>query len=205
MSILHLVEDFGGARRGTGPGGTAMDDEEIETRRLAAFEEGYQAGWDDAIQAHTKDKMRITSDLAQNLLDMSFTYNEAYTHLFRELRPLLVEIVDKLLPRMMRRSIGPRIVEELQAAASDNLRGETHILVNPDLVEMVSALVEQDGAFPVSIRGDASLAEGQAQLSLPDREIEINLDEMIAEISSALEAFTHDLQKEDKDERKQAV
>ncbi|WP_323763771.1 ABC transporter ATP-binding protein [Marinovum sp.] len=204
MTIAHLLEDFGGARRGT-LADTTMDEEEIETRRLAAFEEGYQAGWDDAVQAHTKDKLRITSDLAQNLLDMSFTYNEAYSHLFRELRPLLVEIVDKLLPRMLRRSIGPRIVEELQSAAADGLRGEAHILVNPEVVETVAALVEHDGAFPVSIRGDATLAEGQAQLSLSDREIEINLDEMIAEISAALDAFTHDLQKEDLDERKQAV
>jgi len=204
MSLLHLLEDFGGTRGAAGSH-PAPNDEEIETRRLAAFEEGYQAGWDDALHAHTQDRMRLTSDLAQNLLDMSFTYNEAYTHLFRELRPLLVEIVDKLLPRMLRHSIGPRIVEELQAAATDTLRGEAHILVNPDVAETVAALVAQDGAFPVSIRGDAALTEGQAQLSLPDREIEINLDQMIAEISSALEAFTHDLQKEDPDDRKHAV
>lgn len=205
MTIAHLLEDFGGTRREAAGGGAVLDEEEIETRRLAAFEEGYQAGWEDAVQAHTKDKLRITSDLAQNLLDLSFTYNEAYTHLFRELRPLLVEIVDTLLPRLLRRSIGPRIVEELQAAAAESLRGEVHILVNPAVVELVETLVEQDGAMPVSVRGDAGLAEGQAQLSLSDREIEINLDEMIAEISSALDAFTHDLQKEDPDERSQAV
>ena len=90
MSLLHLLEDFGGTRGAAGSH-PAPNDEEIETRRLAAFEEGYQAGWDDALHAHTQDRMRLTSDLAQNLLDMSFTYNEAYTHLFRELRPLLIE------------------------------------------------------------------------------------------------------------------
>lgn len=205
MSITHLLEDFGGPRAQALPSMSAPDEEELETRRLAAFEEGYQAGWDDAVQAHTKDKLRITSDLAQNLLDMSFTYNEAYTHLFRDLRPLLKEIVDKLLPRTMRDVIGPRIVEELQRAATSNLSGEAHILVNPGLVDLVGSLIEREDSFPVSVRGDARLAEGQAQLSLSDREIEINLDEIIAEISAALDAFTHDLQKEEPNERNQSL
>jgi hypothetical protein len=43
MSLLHLLEDFGGARGAAG-GHPAPNDEELETRRLAAFEEGYQAG-----------------------------------------------------------------------------------------------------------------------------------------------------------------
>lgn len=205
MSITHLLEDFGGPRPQAVPTMPVPDEEELETRRLAAFEEGYQAGWDDAVQAHTKDKLRITSDLAQNLLDMSFTYNEAYTHLFRDLRPLLKDIVDKLLPRTMRGVVGPRIVEELQTAATGNLSSEAHILVNPDLVELVESLIEREDSFPVSVRGDARLAEGQAQLSLADREIEINLDETIAEISAALDAFTHDLQKEEPNERNQAL
>lgn len=205
MSITHLLEDFGGPRMQAAPNIPAPDEEELETRRLAAFEEGYQAGWDDAVQAHTKDKLRITSDLAQNLLDMSFTYNEAYTHLFRDLRPLLKEIVDKLLPRTMRGVIGPRIVEELQKAATGNLSSEAHILVNPGLVELVESLIEREESFPVSVRGDSRLAEGQAQLSLSDREVEINLDEIIAEISAALDAFTHDLQKEEPNERNQVL
>lgn len=205
MSIEHLLEDFGGPRQPTQPCAAVPDEEEIETRRLAAFEEGYQAGWDDSVQAHTKDKLRVTSDLAQNLLDMSFTFNEAYAHLFRELRPLLKEVVDKLLPEMMRRAIGPRVIEELQKAATDNLSGNVHVVVSPGDVGLVEHLVGQQDSFPVSVRGDATLAEGQAQLSLAHREIEINLDEMISEISAALDAFTHDLQKEDMNERKQAV
>lgn len=205
MSIQHLLEDFGGGRRSASQSAAAPDEEELETRRLAAFEEGYRAGWDDAIAVHAKDKLRITSDLAQNLLDMSFTYNEAYTHLFRELRPLLREMVDKLLPQVMRRAIGPRIIEQLQTAAAENLGGDAHILVNPALVDLVETLVEQENSFPVSVRGEPGLAEGQAQLSLSDREIEINLDEMVAEISSAIDAFTHDLQKEDTYERQNVV
>ncbi|TNF20184.1 MAG: ABC transporter ATP-binding protein [Rhodobacteraceae bacterium] len=205
MSILHLLEDFGGPRPQALSTVPVPDEEELETRRLAAFEEGYQAGWDDAVAAHTKEKLRITSDLAQNLLDMSFTYNEAYTHLFRDLRPLLKEIVDKLLPRTMGRVIGPRIIEELQRAATGNLSSEAHILVNPGVVDMVESLVKREESFPVSVRGDARLAEGQAQLSLPDREVEINLDEIIAEISAALDAFTHDLQKEEPNERNQTL
>ncbi|MCJ7871017.1 ABC transporter ATP-binding protein [Marinovum sp. 2_MG-2023] len=204
MTIGHLLEDFGGTRAAaTTP--VLQDDEEIETRRLAAFEEGYQAGWDDAVQAHAKDKIRLTSDLAQNLLDLSFTYNEAYSHLLREMRPLLIEIIDKLLPEVMRRSIGPRIVEELQNAASENLACDAHILVHPGLVETVESLIEREDSFPVLIRGDVKMAEGQAQLSLADREIEINLDDVISEISAALDAFTLDLQKEDSHGRQHAV
>lgn len=205
MSIAHLLEDFAARPVGLEAPARAVDPQELETRRLAAFQEGYRAGGEDARQAQIKDRRHLSSELTQNLLDLSFTYTEAHTHLFRELRPLLVEIVDKLLPRLMRASIGPRIIEELQAAAGESLRGEAHILVNPALVGTVETLVGPGLGFPVTVRGDAGLGEGQAQLSLPSREVEINLDALIAEIATALEAFTHDLQEDRPDARRQAV
>ena len=54
MSIAHLLEDF------TPQAGTAkvhlLDDDALEEMRLAAFEEGYIAGWEDALQAQEQGR-----------------------------------------------------------------------------------------------------------------------------------------------------
>ena len=67
--------------------------------QLDAFEEGYRAGWDDAIKAQSDDRTRI-SEFAQNLQDLSFTYHEAYSHAINAMTPLLEDIVRSVLPKI---------------------------------------------------------------------------------------------------------
>jgi len=64
MSIAHLLDDF--AASGQSEQGL-IQEVELEEERLASFEKGYQAGWDDAVKSQVADGRRITADLAQNL------------------------------------------------------------------------------------------------------------------------------------------
>ena len=49
MSIAHLLEDF--TAQAEGAPMRLLDEEALEEERLAAFEKGYGAGWEDALQA----------------------------------------------------------------------------------------------------------------------------------------------------------
>lgn len=203
MQISDLLEDFGTPESEKIIG---LSDEELETLRLESFEEGYKAGWDDAAQAQANDQRNLASVFAQNLLDLSFTYNEAYSHLIKGLKPLLMDVTNKVLPEIMQATIGQRIAEELTKTVN-SIKGASEVVIHvpPDSHQAVEDLLAQDFSFPVSVRADASLLPGQAQLSFEDGELEINLDELIIEIQSAIESFTYDVAQGGRDERKKAI
>ena len=50
MSIAHLLDDVDAARDGHT---VTLTDAALAEERLAAFESGYRAGWDDAVKAQT--------------------------------------------------------------------------------------------------------------------------------------------------------
>lgn len=203
MNIHELLEDFGAKSK---PGMSGQSEEDVEVRRLEAFEEGYQAGWDDSVEAHSKDRRQISTDLGQNLLDLSFTYNEAYAHLAKGLQPLLTDVVNKVLPEIMQASIGHRVVEELlKATRNAQTKSEVVVLTAAENLDAVEALLDQEFSFPLSVREDGALGPGQVQITFEDREIELNLDAMIADIRAAVEAFSHEIEKGQPNERREAV
>ncbi|MBA3904750.1 MAG: flagellar biosynthesis protein, partial [Rhodocyclaceae bacterium] len=46
----------------------------VEEAKVASFEQGYSAGWDDAVAAQNGDQTRIRADLARNLQSLAFTF-----------------------------------------------------------------------------------------------------------------------------------
>ena len=117
MSITHMLEDFGETRRGTPVSITELS---LEEERLEAFERGYQAGWDDCAKSQMEESRRITADLAQNLQDLSFTYEEAYAAVMQALHPLLEQMIAAVLPRLARDSLVPRLVETVHDIAREH-------------------------------------------------------------------------------------
>ena len=140
MSISHLLESFQD---------TALDDSRpismseltLEEEKLEAFERGYKAGWDDAAKAQEEDRDRITSDFANNLQELSFTYQEAYGHLARALKPVLQQMVDSVLPGLARQALGPQIVEQLTELAAGAGRQEVEIVVSPGNAPLMRGLL----------------------------------------------------------------
>lgn len=69
------------------PGGPAetvvLDTSALEEARLASYDSGYAAGWEDATAAQSGDQSRIRAELARNLQALSFTYQEARSHVLR--------------------------------------------------------------------------------------------------------------------------
>lgn len=184
MSIAHLLEEFGELTDGEP---LAMTDVSLEEERLAAFEKGYQAGWDDAVKAQSEDTRRITADLAQNLQDLRFTYEEAYGAVMTTLRPLLMEMAGAVLPRLASESLAPRIVEMLHEQARAQGRQPVEIVAAPGDLPRLEHLTG-DG-LDITLSADDTLDAGQVYLRLGESEAEIDLPGVIADISAAVRAF----------------
>ncbi|MGQ0564881.1 MAG: flagellar biosynthesis protein [Gemmobacter sp.] len=161
----------------------------MEEARLAAYEQGFTAGWDDATAAQASDQTRLGAEIARNLQDLSFTYHEARTHVLRGIEPLLTEMAARVLPDLARASLAPMIVETLRPLAEAVAETPVVLVVNPAARPAVAALIERNGGLPVSIETEPTLGEGQAFLRFGETETRIDLDRAAADIAAAVRAF----------------
>lgn len=185
MTVQHLLEDFGDLDTQQ----LVLTDQALEEQRLASFERGYQAGWEDASKAHAQEQDNIGSDLARNLQDLSFTFHEAQSAMLRNLEPLFDHLVQTILPTGARDSFKTRIVEELTALSHELGGGTMIVSVAPSHVEKVERLLGDPTALSVCVQADKNLGEGQAYLRLGNRERMIDLDTAINEIRQRISSF----------------
>lgn len=162
---------------------------DLEEQKLAAFEEGYTAGWDDAIAAQDAEAARVRADLAQNLQDLAFTYAEAHRNMMQALEPLLSDMVAKVLPDLSRQALGPTIVELLMPAASEMVSLPVELTVSEETRPVVEPLVQGLGGLKVHVVTDTLLGPGQAFLRFADKETRVDLDSVVQAISRAVTAF----------------
>lgn len=186
MSIAHLLEDFGTVRFAGSP---RMSDVDLETLKLEAFENGYKAGWEDALKSRTEEQDRISGDFARNLEDLSFTYHEAHAHVMQAMGPLLQDIVNTVLPEAIRASIGIRVVEQLSDMARTVGTQKVEIVAALPDVDAVNGLLTRDFGFPIEVTEDATLAQGQVFLRMAQDERQIDMDSVLTGIREAVAAL----------------
>lgn len=163
--------------------------EAVEDIRLAAYEKGYSAGWEDAVASQSDDQVRIRDDLARNLGDLSFTYFEARAHLLRGLEPLLRGMVDRVLPEIARSTLGAAVVAEVQAEAGRLAAAPVEIEVSPADRAAVAAALGADPALPVRLREEASLGDGQVHFRFGAEERALDLEALIGAIRGLVADF----------------
>lgn len=188
MTIAHLLEEFGrGAENAvTGAALAAVSQDALETARLEAYEEGYKAGWDDAIGASKSENLQISADLSQNLRDLGFTYHEAVAHVTRSLGAVFEEMLAHFLPEAARLALAPKVQELI---AELPLQPDTMPLViavaqdNLAVMERVAAQADHD---TVDVVADADLTAGQVSLRFGTQEVALDFDTLLAELRTAL-------------------
>lgn len=170
----------------------------LEDAKIASFEQGYTAGWDDASAAQGNDQTRIRADLARNLQSLAFTYHEARTHVLQAIRPLIVEMTNRLLPEMARDTLAPIVLETLMPLADELADAPLTLVLNPAARPAVEGLLERATGLPLVIEEEPSLGEGQVYIRFGSVEAKVDLGQVTAEIAQAVQGFFSLAQKETK-------
>lgn len=199
MSLTHRYADFGKPKEGRTASETRKE-EALEDVRLSGYENGYQAGWDDATEAHRKEEARVLADLAQNLEDMSFTFHEAYAKLLLALNPVFSAISTRLLPELRDRSLQARIMEELTRLVEGRKDQLIELTVSPLAKAPIESLLKDRATLPFEIVEEEGLVDGQVFLRVGKQEAEINLDQLTQAMGEAFEAFFEAAEREAKDD-----
>ncbi|SEL27181.1 flagellar assembly protein FliH [Roseovarius nanhaiticus] len=193
MSIAHLLEDFGTE---LGDISLTISDATLEQERIDAYENGYKAGWQDAVKAASEDADRVGSDFAGNLQDISFTLAEAQRDLLATLRPLLTGMVESVLPHLAHRTIGDHVVQTIERMAQTAMQGPLRLVTAPGNADALQTLIEDREMTDTTVEIEPSLGEGQIHIRATGSEQEIDLDAVLAQIDTALSGFFEEHQKD---------
>jgi len=196
MSSLFPLEDFGASKpkkQAPEPAAPAQQPPpamavDHQAEKMAAYEKGYKAGWDDAAAAQSDDESRIGAEFARNLQDLGFTFHEARNHVMRAMEPLLSEIVSKVLPSVVSETIGQTIIEELLPLAETASDTPIEIVIAPGSRESLETLLDENIAVPITIVEEETLADGQVYLRMGSIERHIDMTTTVDKIGHAIQA-----------------
>jgi flagellar assembly protein FliH len=156
---------------------------------LQAFENGYQAGWQDAVAAHDTEKAKISSEFAQNLQDMSFTYQEARSKLLASLKPVAISMIEKLLPGITREALRANLAMQVDLILRGSTENAIELVVSPANLDTVQEFMDHQSGVPFLLKAEPSLADGQVYLKSGQIENCIDIEGMCEKISKALSSF----------------
>ena len=185
MTLQALLEDFA-PRPAPDPPGPEMRVVLPEEERLAAFEKGYAEGYEDANRAAEEERRRVGTALAGRLEDLSFTYHEARVAILREVRELLAAVGDGVLPAMGHEGFGAALAEAVASEIDGRAPCPVAVSVTPEALDVVAPLMPEVPGFPVDLRGDPDLGEGQAVIGFPDGERELDVGPVVERALAAL-------------------
>jgi flagellar biosynthesis/type III secretory pathway protein FliH len=183
------LEVFNAQEKPTKTQTVILDRVALEDEKLASYDTGYRAGWDDANSAQSDDQTRMRADLARNLQSLAFTYHEARSHILKAIEPLMLQVVGRLLPEIAREALAPFVLETLMPLAEGLGEAPVTLVLNPASRAAVEALLEQATGLPVTIQEEPTLGEGQVYIKLGNVEAQVDLDQATADIAAAVRGF----------------
>ena len=166
-----------------------LDTGALEDAKLASFESGYSAGWEDAAAAQADDRTRVSADLARSLQSLTFTYHEARNHVLKAIEPLLRQVVGHLLPVLAKDTLAAKVLEVLLPLADNLVAAPITLMLNPAARSAIEDILAKTSGLPLILVEEPTLGEGQVYLKLGDVEREVNLDRAVLEISAAVRGF----------------
>lgn len=197
MPIADLFENFS-ENSSTDKNAAGMSEDDLEDMRLAAFEKGYVAGWEDAIKNQEKENSRISDGMAQRLEDISFTFYEARSQFSKDSGIILRLLSEKILPETLHRNFAEHLTYEMKSILESLSPDSLTIAVPKGNRTKVEKLLNLDIPVPLRIEEDFSLGNDQVVLRVADIEREIDINRFVKSMLDTMDTFTFSTEKSDK-------
>lgn len=166
-----------------------MTPEQIEEIRLAAYERGYNAGWDDAGRQGEEEGRARRAEVERQLQHLAFTYHEVRGHLLRALEPVFAALAGTVVPAAARAAVVPMVVDQLQALAGQVAEAPVTLRVGPGMRGDFATAIDGLVVPPLSIVESAGLAPMQATIAFDAQETQIDLAAVAEQARAAIERF----------------
>ena len=172
---------------GAGDAEAVYDARQAEKLRETAFEQGYAAGWQDALE-HMRNEDALRRIAAEEALQaVSFSYHEAHAALQARFLALMQAILAQLMPEAVRLALPSCLEKELADLVRWNTGLPVEILCAPQACATLEPVIAQAGGLKIELIPEPSFTEAQVALRLGAQERRIDLDGVLAALGAIFE------------------
>lgn len=157
--------------------------------RLAIYDQGYGAGWEDAIAARDDDAARLHLAVGQSLQALGQSWDEARQEVLLALRLLVQDLAARLLPALAAEALPALVADAILPLAAESLPTMLTVRLHPDARPAAEAFLARTLPVPIQIADDAGLTPGQAIIAAGPSGARVDLDAALDQIRAALAAF----------------
>ena len=175
------LEDFGAPQSG----GAKVAQPQGDT----GYEDGYRAGWDDAVAQEHNAAKRVAADLEKSLQDIAFTFYEARGQVLREISAMLEAVTGKLLPELAQAGFAQTLAGAVTAQIDTAGPQGVKLSVHPENLQKVQNLLPATQPVPVDVCSEPAVAPGQAFLSVGGVESIFDIDALTDQIQQEFNTY----------------
>jgi hypothetical protein len=164
-----------------------LDPHSAAKLRESAFEQGYGAGWQDALdQMRGEDALRRAATF-EAVQALTFTFAEARAMCEGQLADIVTDLVTKILPEMCAVSLSGRVSQELRLLLARDRTAPLQILCAPDSIALLAPVLTDlpDGAC-VTLVPEPSYSAAQVSLQGQGQRRHVDLSSVADSLRAAL-------------------
>ncbi len=177
MALMLALQDFASA--------DAADPSPPTAEGLPGYEAGFAAG----IAAAKAEQDQIDQALVQAIEDIAFGFAEARQTVLMSLTPFFEKLSEHILPVTVDTTFRTRLIEQLQSAASEDVRQPCQLALHPDQVDAVQTLLTQLAFSDVTVISRNDLTPHGALVQRGSEETAIDVDAVLEGMRETLTGF----------------
>lgn len=160
--------------------------QDVESLRALSYEEGYGAGWTDALdQMRNEDALRRIA--AEDALQaVAFSFHEACNALEGSFTEIVAQIIDTVLPDLMSEALRQVLERELRAVANRHFAARLELLCAPSVKEGLNRLLDNVPGLNIQILEEDSFSEAQVMIRVDQNQRMIDLGAVMGALKSGL-------------------
>lgn len=109
--------------------------------------------------------------------------------MLQAIKPLILEMINRLLPEVARESLGPTVLEAVMPMAADLADTPLTLVPNPAVRGQIEELIVQATGLPMVIEEEPTMPDGQVYIRCGTSEAKVDLGQVTTDISIAVRAF----------------
>ncbi len=153
-----------------------------------SYDDGYRAGWDDALAQDETRRQAISAEFERNLQELAFSFHEARTQVMLSLRPLVEGLVAQLFPRLGPMGLADQVVAVLEPIAEQMSAPTISLVCSVEDAPFLRPLLEGTTGLGATLDPDPTVLPGQVSFRLGHERHAITLDAAMTRITELVSA-----------------
>ncbi|MCC5970252.1 MAG: hypothetical protein JJU15_09890 [Pararhodobacter sp.] len=167
----------------------AQTGEATEEVKLAAYERGYVAGWEDADRQAERAALERRAGVERQIEALNFTYHDARGHVLRAMEPVLQAVLETVVPEAARASVIPEVIAQLLPLAQSASEMPVTLRVPPGSRTTFEAALAGLVLPPLEISECARLGPAQAEIAMEQKETRVDFTQATEDLCGAIARF----------------